>query len=279
MFRIGDFAQIGRVSARQLRHYQQMGLLAPEHTDDATGYRYYSARQLPRLNRILALRALGFSLDRIRRLVEAEVPADELRGMLELRKGEIEQKLEADTLALRQIEARILQIEEQGAMRDYDVGLKALEARPWIALRGTFAGFPEALGMLRLVATGGTRAIAAARRGALTVVAHSDFDDQALDLEAGWVLDRAANAPVTLPGGIELAPGRLPAVEQAATLVRSGPGPQIHLAYGALGIWMEANGWQVAGPCREVFLEPPFAIPGSDEVVVEVQFPVTRAAM
>ena len=65
MFRIGEFAQIAQVSSRQLRFYDQLGLLQPAHTDSQTGYRYYSIRQLPRLNSILALKELGLSLEQI----------------------------------------------------------------------------------------------------------------------------------------------------------------------------------------------------------------------
>ena len=65
MFRIGEFAQMARVSSRQLRFYDQLGLLQPAHTDGQTGYRYYSVRQLPRLNCILALKELGLSLEQI----------------------------------------------------------------------------------------------------------------------------------------------------------------------------------------------------------------------
>ena len=56
MFQIGEFSQIARVSARLLRYYESLGLLKPVRTDFTTGYRYYSASQLPRLNRILALK-------------------------------------------------------------------------------------------------------------------------------------------------------------------------------------------------------------------------------
>ena len=72
MFRIGEFAQIAQVSGRQLRFYDQLGLLQPAHIDAQTGYRYYSIRQLPRLNSILALKELGLSLDRIRTALNTE---------------------------------------------------------------------------------------------------------------------------------------------------------------------------------------------------------------
>ncbi|WP_406383172.1 GyrI-like domain-containing protein [Streptomyces sp. NBC_01618] len=53
MFTIGDFARYGRVSARLLRHYDAIGLLHPDRTDPATGYRFYGAAQLTRLNRVI----------------------------------------------------------------------------------------------------------------------------------------------------------------------------------------------------------------------------------
>ena len=70
----------------------------------------------------------------------------------------------------------------------------------------------------------------------------------------------------------------LPAVETLATVVRRGPKYRGHLAFGALGIWMEANGFQIAGPSREVFLQLPNDPSGGEDAVVEVQFPVTKAA-
>ena len=63
MFRIGEFSQITRVTVDTLRYYDALGLLKPAKVDPFTGYRYYSARQLMSLNRILVLKEVGFSLD------------------------------------------------------------------------------------------------------------------------------------------------------------------------------------------------------------------------
>ncbi|CAG5081518.1 Transcriptional regulator, MerR family [Thermobacillus xylanilyticus] len=54
MFKISEFSKISRVSVKTLRYYDQLGLLKPARTDEATGYRYYTAEQLIRLHRILA---------------------------------------------------------------------------------------------------------------------------------------------------------------------------------------------------------------------------------
>ena len=67
MFRIGEFSRIARVSMRLLRYYDELGLLCPARIDPDNGYRYYSAAQLPQLNRILVLRDLGLSLEQIAR--------------------------------------------------------------------------------------------------------------------------------------------------------------------------------------------------------------------
>jgi DNA-binding transcriptional MerR regulator len=78
MFRIGDFSQLGQVSIRTLRLYDELNLLKPAQIDKFTGYRYYTIDQLPRLNRILALKDLGLSLDQIGDLLKRDLPADQL---------------------------------------------------------------------------------------------------------------------------------------------------------------------------------------------------------
>jgi len=96
MFKIGEFSKLCRVPASALRYYANIGLLEPDHTDHFTGYRYYSFSQLPRLNRILALKDLGLSLDQIARLLDESVSPAEIRGMLRMRHAEIQQVLDEE---------------------------------------------------------------------------------------------------------------------------------------------------------------------------------------
>jgi DNA-binding transcriptional MerR regulator len=63
MLKIGNFSKLSQVSVKTLHYYDQIGLLRPAKIKRFTGYRYYTIDQLPRLNRILALRDLGFSLE------------------------------------------------------------------------------------------------------------------------------------------------------------------------------------------------------------------------
>ena len=93
MFRIGDFSRIARVSARLLRFYDEIGLLAPAHADPQSGYRFYTVDQLERLNRITVLKELGFSLEQIAGILQRNLAPAELRAMLELRRSDVEQTL------------------------------------------------------------------------------------------------------------------------------------------------------------------------------------------
>src|SRR5215216_3283107 len=105
MFTVGEFSRIARVSKRLLRYYDEIGLLKPVHIEKFTGYRYYSAEQMPRLNRILALKDLGLSLDQIQRLLNDQVSTDKIQGMLMLKKAEIEQQVHEEIQRVRNIEA------------------------------------------------------------------------------------------------------------------------------------------------------------------------------
>src|SRR3954468_8025960 len=93
MMRIGDFSRLSRVSVKTLRYYDELGLIKPARVDEFTGYRYYDYDQYARINRVLALRALGLSLERIRQVLDAGVSLEQLKAMLQLQRAEIEQRI------------------------------------------------------------------------------------------------------------------------------------------------------------------------------------------
>ena len=110
MLKIGDFSQLAQVSVRALRIYDEMGLRKPVHVDRFSGYRYYEAEQLPRLNRIIALKDLGLSLEQISQLLNDNLSAEQLRGMLMMKQADLEQELKEGKLRLMRVAARLRQI-------------------------------------------------------------------------------------------------------------------------------------------------------------------------
>lgn len=274
MFKIGEFSKIAQVSCRLLRYYDEIGLLTPSHIDRETGYRFYSAEQLPRLNRILALKDLGLSLDQIARLLGDNVSSEEIRGMLTIRKAQIEQTVRDEIMRLRHVETRLEQIEEEGQMSEhYDIVMKSVPELPFVSVRDTFEDFKAAMELYHSVYRALPARVSENQLGHCIVVSHSAmFEWEHIDLEFGFVVEGTPPDDLSLDKW-QLQVTRLPAAEHMATVVQVGDGDAAHKAYGALGAWVETNGLQFTGPGREVILQ----VPSQDlDSVVEIQFPVER---
>ena len=144
-----DFARLGQVSVRMLRHYDAVGLLVPDRVDSFTGYRSYAPQQLHVLNRIVALKDLGFGLDQVECLLVEDLdpvtclladdldPA-EIRGMLRLRRAQLEDEARTIDTRLIAVETRLRMIEKENTMpADYIV--KTIPATRLVAVTATLA--------------------------------------------------------------------------------------------------------------------------------------------
>jgi DNA-binding transcriptional MerR regulator len=276
MFSIGEFSRIGRVTPRQLRHYEELGLFKPMRIDPETGYRYYSALQLPRLNRILALKELGLTLTQILRLLDENISAEEILGMLTMRKAQIEQTLLDELERVRSIEARLWQIEEKGELFD-DVILKAIPERKFLSIRQVVPSREEGFVLVNELHRFLPRFVGRSAIGHFALLFSSDsFENENVDVEMGFLLDSEFQETVLLSDGREMTVRTLPAIETMATMVYVGIANHIR-CYGTLGIWIEQNNYQLAGPGWEVFIEPFQPANFNEEAVIEIQLPVTRS--
>ncbi len=278
MFKIGEFSKIAQVSVSQLRYYDEVDLLKPTRIDEWTGYRYYSAQQLPHLNRILALKELGLSLDQIRRMLGDEISPDEIRGMFALKKAQAEQAVRDELLRLQQIEARLQQIEEGESLDNYDIVVKSLPQQPYLSLRKLCASFDAASVIMLEMVRALPRMVGEKNLGYFTVIMHSESYDleEAIDLEMGFALHQTTETTYTLSDGQKMAVRTLPAVETMVTAVRVGIPQTAHPCRAALATWVEANGYEFEGNGREVFIVPPY--PSREhETVMEIQYPIKRA--
>ena len=137
--KIGNFARVCQVSVSALRYYDEAGLLSPSHVESWTGYRHYDLDQIRTLNRILALKDLGLSLEQIRQLLREEVPAEQMRVMLRLKQSELEEEAREIRERLARVEARIQHIEMEGKMPEYDVVMKRVDPIRGAILHDTVA--------------------------------------------------------------------------------------------------------------------------------------------
>lgn len=278
MFKIGDFSRIARVSCRLLRYYDELGLLKPAQLERDSGYRYYSASQLARLNRILVLKELGLSLEEIARVLDSNLSGAELRGMLMVRRNDAQRALAEEMERLRHIESRIAQIDTEGGLSADDVIMRSEPAQQLLSMRRVVPSFAAARDLIRELSESLRALNSKGVLGRLTAIAHAqEFEVDRIDVEVGFVLQGDLQAEVRLANGEPLGVRELPAVERMATCVRIGLPERAHLITGKIGVFLEANGYGLAGPSREVFLQPP-RLDRMEESVVEMQFPVAQIA-
>lgn len=274
MLTIGDFARLAGVSVRMLRHYDTLGLLTPRRIDPSSGYRFYSAEQLDRANRLVALKDLGFGLDAIKPMLDGKIDADQMRALLRQRRSELADQISADAGRLQRVEQHLRAIESEETMQAESVTTKSLpglqlaqfseratdQAEIGPLVGPLFQRLPDALAKAG-VSTDGIG------------IGHYLADSDGVHVGVGEALtstpstdDRQALDSVGLEL-IELAP-----VNKAVCLTHTGPIEDIAAAWVRLTQEAERMGLQQYGPCREIYHATP--LDAMDEWVYELQQPV-----
>lgn len=142
MYKIGELSKICKVTVNTLRYYDKENLLIPDIIDSFTGYRYYSASKIEQCYRILALKELGFSLDEIRKHLNANSGED----MISL----IEKKQRELTLLLEQISSQIYRLDTMkkgitdGESKMFDIIIRNADTVRVACVRKIFASYDEA---------------------------------------------------------------------------------------------------------------------------------------
>lgn len=269
MIKIGDFARLGRVSTVTLRHYDEMGLLKPAIVDRFTSYRYYSAEQLLQLNRILALRDLGLSLEQIGRVLAGGLSIEQLRGMLMLKRAEVEERLAEEQERLRRIDARLRHIDLEESMPNYEVVLKTAPSMIVASRRVTIPTndqVPAYLSPAFSEASAYANERGAKEVGPCLTIWHTPTNVYTNEVaEAMIPVDRLVSSSERVQVY------ELPAT-QVASVVHQGNFDEFTHGHTAALLWIEANGYQVNGPFREIYIKSDPA-----DSTTEIQFPVAKA--
>lgn len=282
MFKIGEFSRLSRVSVRMLRHYDQLGLLTPSQTDPFTNYRYYSAEQLPRLNRILALRDLGFSLEQIAEMLDEAVSSEQLLGMLKLKRAEIDLAMQVEQERMARLEARIRQLDKGTEAGTYDVILRDIEPELVATYREVAADDDRIQHMFDKVETYVARyEQARADKPPFAIYYDAEYREKDIDAEVAIPL------MYSIPEHDEIRIRKTSRLSNVACVVHSGNYSSLYQAYNALLDWIETNHYQMVGPIREVYirygadglsfdLPPTYLTDDSNQYVTELQLSVEK---
>ena len=122
VYKVRAFADLAGVTVRALHHYDRLALLRPKRT--CAGYRVYSAKDLERLEQIVALKFLGFPLKQIKGVLDRDTRS--LGDVLRAQRRALEEKRRRLDQAIRVIADAERSI-EPGRATDTDVLKRIIE--------------------------------------------------------------------------------------------------------------------------------------------------------
>jgi predicted transcriptional regulator YdeE/DNA-binding transcriptional MerR regulator len=287
MIKIGDFSKLAHVTVKTLHHYGDLGLLPPAHVDRYTGYRYYTLDQLPRLNRILALKELGFSLEQVSQLLDEDLSLEEMRGMLRLKQMELTRTLAEEQARLNGVQRRLLQIAQEGHLPHNEIALKTIPSQTALTARVVAASddalIPARNSLQSLLCDHLDRAHLKPVTPWFALVDEGPFTESGLEVELAIGVQLRQNQRQGDWGSSPIRVQVLPEVENMASVIHQGEIATLNSAYTQLYAWTQANGYQINGTYREIYLSDPgdSMQPQAhlDASFTELQIPVRRASI
>ena len=240
---IGEFSKMTYLSVKALRHYHDVGLLAPALVDPDTGYRRYASSQVGTAQAIRRFRDLDMPIEEVRQVLEAPDLAARNRSILV--------HLERMHQQLEQTQATVASL--QGLLTDDPPTGRRVEIRRIAASRVAVAratvAFDDCPAWLEPALTDLHVSIhaagleAAGADGAL-------YPDEFFETGVGEI---TAFVPIAGAAGAGVEVAEL-AATTVAVLVHDGPFADLDQTYGALGTLVAERGIGGPGPIREHYL-------------------------
>jgi len=270
MLKIGDFSRLSRVTVKALRYYDEIGLLKPVEVDRFTGYRYYSADQLPRLNRIVVLKNLGLSLEEVAQLLDNDLLVSHIIQLLHVKQVEIRQRLHDEERRLVQVEEWLKKVEKEGIMPACDVVIKKVNAQTVASVRDVIPTYYDIGKLFEELYPYLGEHKAQWTSPPIAIYHDMEYRERDVDVEVAVPI----TSPLAATNRIKV--HEIPEVEQMACLIHQGPYEKLSESYQALMTWVETNGYEMTGPDREVYLKSYDQTNDPASFVTELQQPVDK---
>lgn len=268
MYRIGMFSKLGRVTIKTLHHYDEVGLLAPAQVDTESGYRYYTTDQLFRLNEIVALRQMGFSIPEISAIVDGH----NIAGILTQRKAELESEVQNVTDQLFRLNLYINE-QKEGHSMNYQAVVKEIPAYTVYCARYTienYAALNEIMPALGEKVANANPGIKCVEPGyCFNVYLDGEYRDTDINVE----ICEAVTTRGKDGDGITFKD--LPATT-AVTVLHRGAYEKIGAAYAYAVQWAEQNGYRIADNVRESYIDGIWNKDSAEDWLTEIQVPVEK---
>lgn len=136
-YKIGEISKLYKISTDILRHYDKIGLVSPDYVGE-NGYRYYSKKQIWRLNNIRNLRNIGIGLDDIKEFLD-ERNINSANNILEFQLEKVEEKIKKLNELKEELTSKLENIEFFKTFKDFNKPiLKYIPKRKFLRSKGNF---------------------------------------------------------------------------------------------------------------------------------------------
>jgi DNA-binding transcriptional MerR regulator len=264
---VGEFSRVTHLSIKTLRHYHEVGLLAPADVDPGTGYRHYALDQLPTAQVIRRLRTLEMPVADVKAvLTAADVSAR--NELISAHLARLENRLTQAQSAVESLRELLAQPEHAPAVEYRTVGEQsAIGIRQTVDRQDLLGWWQGALGELH--------GFIAARRLHCAGPMGGLFATELNEAERGEALVYVPVEEETRLVG-RVGPLVVPSAELAVAVHR-GPMYNIDLTYGALGAYTARHEIGVDGPLREYYVRSHLDVTSENDVVTELGWPIFRS--
>lgn len=271
MFKISEFSHLVRISPRMLRHYEKCGLLYPFEIDKFTGYRQYSAGQIPLAQNIVLLRDMGFSIEEIGDILPRMDDAAYFDRKLREKANSVSAMIEAEQQKLAQLLETSNRMRKERNIMIYDVELQEVPAVKVLSLRGIIPKYnQEGILWEKLGRYIGEKGISCHSDGYSTYF-DDEYVEENADVEIAIPVDRLGESDGDF---VYKEYERIPL---AATLRFTGPfDGGYDAATEKLARWMEENEYSFAGPLRGHVITSPDDVGDPEKLETELQVPVVK---
>ena len=273
MFKIGEFSKLVRVSPRMLRHYEKCGLLYPAEIDRFTGYRWYSAAQIPLLTHIVMLRDMGFSIDEIGDVLPSFGDKAYMDRVLSEKTNAIQAAIDDEGVKLQRIAALRENMMKEYTEMIYDVVLKEIPALKVLSLRKVLPAYDQEgmmWGQMGDFMAKHDIVCPEAEYAGYSIYHDEDHRDTDVDVEIAVPVDALGKDDEGLVYK------ELGAIPLAATLQFAGPYDGYADAIATLAAWIEQNGYEMAGLVRGASIRTVADQSDSANFLTELQIPVKK---
>ncbi|WP_322170185.1 MerR family transcriptional regulator [Acutalibacter caecimuris] len=130
---IGEIADFFGISRKAMRLYEKKGIIKPVKVDTTNGYRYYSAEQVQQLNALIELKALGFSLDEIKMIIDGKTSKTPLLEMLEKKRQAWQETIDSAKYKEECLDNIIRNL--QGSQTAEKITVMTEEERAWLLVK------------------------------------------------------------------------------------------------------------------------------------------------